>query len=183
MTEAVGSSGYAATTISDVVRRARVSKRTFYEHFADKEACFLAAYDAASETILRIVGEAARQRGRWDERIENAVRAYLDAMAARPELDRAFLVEILGAGPRALARRREHIARFADQLVALTDALRREEPTLLPLSTPVATALVAGINELVLEAVERNRVPELPELSDAATALIRRAIAPPTAIS
>ncbi|MCW2954721.1 MAG: transcriptional regulator, TetR family [Conexibacter sp.] len=179
MTDAVGSSGYGATTIAEVVRRARVSKRTFYEHFDDKEACFLAAYDAASAQILRIVADAAAVPAPWDARLERAVGAYLEAMAARPELDRAFLVEILGAGPRALARRREHIGRFAEQLAALSRELGEEDPALRPLSPPIATAIVAGINELVLLAVEQGRVRQLPELRGAASELIRSAIAPP----
>ena len=58
MVAAVAERGYAATTITDVVRHARVSRRTFYEHFADKEACFLAAYDAVSDAML------ARSRAR-----------------------------------------------------------------------------------------------------------------------
>lgn len=179
MTDAVAASGYGATTIADVVRRARVSKRTFYEHFDDKEACFLAAFDAASATILQLVADAAAAPAPWRERLDAAVRAYLGAMAARPELDRAFLVEVLGAGPRALARRRVHIARFAGQLVALSRALAREEPALRPLSIPVATAIVAGINELVLLAVEQGRARELPALHGAAAELIRSAISSP----
>ncbi len=176
MTDAVGASGYGATTIADVVRRARVSKRTFYEHFIDKEACFLAAYDAASETILRIVAEAAAPPAPWRERVDAAVRAYLGAMAARPDLDRAFLVEILGAGPRALARRREHITRFATQLVRLSEALRAEDPRLRALDLPTAIAVVGGVNELVLLAVERDSVTELPDLHATAARLIHAAM-------
>src|ERR687893_3211952 len=55
---AVAEKGYAGATIDDVVRRAGVSKKTFYEHFADKEECFLAAYEAASEELLARVREA-----------------------------------------------------------------------------------------------------------------------------
>src|SRR6266704_1168530 len=77
MVAAVAERGYAATTITDVVRHARVSRRTFYEHFADKEACFLAAYDAVSDAVLAGIAGATSSSSGWEERIVSAVRAYL----------------------------------------------------------------------------------------------------------
>src|SRR4051812_49438896 len=113
MVAAVAERGYAATTITDVVRHARVSRRTFYEHFADKEACFLAAYDAVSDTVLAGIAEAAQRGATFEERILASVRAYLEALAAEPAIARVFTVDILGAGPAALARRREGLRRVA----------------------------------------------------------------------
>ena len=55
----IAEKGYAATTIADVVRHARVSKRTFYEHFADKEACFLALYSETTDALLELIGRAS----------------------------------------------------------------------------------------------------------------------------
>lgn len=180
MNAAVAEKGYGPTTIADVVRHARVSKRTFYEHFGDKRACFLAAYDAASAHVLDAMGaasEAAAGDGApWDERVQRVVAAYLDAMAAKPELTQTFLIEILGAGPRALAHRRGTMERFADQLVALCAELRRAEPRLRPVSHALATAVVGGINELVLGAVEQGRASELAQLREPAAELIRAAL-------
>ena len=59
LAEAIAEKGYAAATIADVVRHARVSKRTFYEHFADKEECFLALYSDSSDELLALIAEAA----------------------------------------------------------------------------------------------------------------------------
>ncbi len=175
MNEAVSEKGYAATTIADVVRAARVSKRTFYEQFDDKLDCFLAAYDAASDHVIgaQVVAAERSQGQPWEARVEAVVVAYLEAMAARPELTRTFLVEILGAGPQALARRREALDRFADELVAFAAELRRDEPRLRPISRPLATAVVGGINELVLSAAEHGRAGELAELREPAVTLIR----------
>jgi AcrR family transcriptional regulator len=181
MNACVAEKGYAPTTIADVVRSARVSKRTFYEHFDDKEACFLAAYDSASAHVLgamqEAAGHAAAARAPWQQQVERVVAAYLHAMAARPELTQTFLVEILGAGPRALALRRAWMERFADQLVALCAQLRAAEPALRPVSPALATAVVGGINELVLGAVERGRASELAELREPAAELIRSVLA------
>src|SRR3954447_11842422 len=121
MVAAVAERGYAATTITDVVRHARVSRRTFYEHFADKEACFLAAYDAVSDAVLAGITEAAAHGATFEERILASVRAYLEALAAEPAIARVFTVDILGAGPAALARRRAVLRRFAAHIQALVD--------------------------------------------------------------
>jgi AcrR family transcriptional regulator len=187
MNAAVAEKGYRATTIADVVRHARVSKRTFYEQFDDKEACFLAAYDHAADHVIGAMASAARTSADagepWQTRVEQVVAAYLHAMAARPELTQTFLVEILGAGPRALAVRRETMERFADQMVAFCDELRREEPSLRPVSRALATAAVGGVNDLVLGAAELGRAGQLAELREPAVTLIRsvlRSPEPPT---
>src|SRR5918997_3250209 len=95
--EAVGRTvaerGYAAATIDDVVRGAGVSKKTFYEHFRDKEDCFLAAYEAASDELLARVREAHASREGWLERTRAGIVAYLRWLAAEPALARVFLTQ------------------------------------------------------------------------------------------
>jgi AcrR family transcriptional regulator len=171
--------GYAATTIADIVRHARVSKRTFYEHFEDKEGCFLAAYAAGSELALRAIASAAEPGLPWEERLHASTRAYLQALEARPEVTRTYLLEIHAAGPRALKLRREVHQRFAEQLRKLVQAARKEHPELRALSPAMATALVGGINELVLVAAEKGRAGQLRELEDTATELVRAVLVAP----
>src|SRR5687767_14844110 len=65
---AVADRGYAGATIDDIVRRAGVSKKTFYEHFRDKEHCFVAAYESASEELFQRVSAAQREPHDWLER-------------------------------------------------------------------------------------------------------------------
>ena len=164
--------GYAATTIADIVRHARVSKRTFYEHFEDKQACFLAAYEAVSEDVLRAIASAVLPSMPWEERIHAAARAYLHTLEAIPEVTRTYMLEIHAAGPRALKLRREVHQRFAEMLQGLVQSARQEHPELRPLSPAMATALVGGINELVLVAAEKGRADQLRELEDTATELV-----------
>ena len=172
--------GYAATTIADIVRHARVSKRTFYEHFEDKEACFLASYMAASEETLRAITTASAAPGLpWKERLQAATRAYLDALEAKPAVTRTYLLEIHAAGPRALRLRREVHQRFAEQLRGLVQTARGEHPELRALSPAMATALVGGINELVLVAVEKGRAGQLRELAETAVELVRAVLVAP----
>ena len=92
--------GYAAATIDDIVRGAGVSKKTFYEHFQDKEDCFLAAYQQASDELFRHVREAHGAERDWLERTRAGIVAYLRWLAAEPALARVFLIEVAAAGPR-----------------------------------------------------------------------------------
>jgi AcrR family transcriptional regulator len=166
MAAAVNEKGYAATTIADVVRHSRVSKRTFYEHFADREACFLACYAHGGELALGAVAAAAGARGPWPERVRAATRAYLAVLGARPALSRTLLVEVHAAGPRALALRRAVLRQFAGLLCDLVEAGRRDHPRLPELTPALSTALVGGINELVLSSVEEDGADRLDQLEE-----------------
>jgi AcrR family transcriptional regulator len=175
---AISEKGYAAATIADVVRHARVSKRTFYEHFADKETCFLALYSETSDALLALIAaEVARADGGWDERLSTAARAYFERVATEPELIRTGLIEIQAAGPAARALRRDVQGRYADMLRALSEEAAAEDPSVTPLSPELATAVVGGIDELMLEAVEAGQEHRMAELADAAIELIRAVLA------
>jgi AcrR family transcriptional regulator len=147
---ALPSRGYAKVTIADIVRGAGVSKRTFYEHFQDKEACFLAAYELLSERTLKAVASAADPTLPWDRQVAAAVQAYVDVFGVNPQVSRVFMSEVYAAGPRAVALQRETHARFAKLLRRLVTRSRKNNPQLQPLSASMATVLVGGINELVL---------------------------------
>jgi AcrR family transcriptional regulator len=175
----IAGKGYGATTIADVVRHARVSKRTFYEHFADKEACYLALYSASTDHLLAVIAESVAVDAPWDERVRASARAYLTELASLPALTRTFLVEIQAAGPAGLARRREIHGRFADLLRAMTAEAARQEPRIQPLTPEMATALVGGINELLLLAVEQGETARLPDLADTAAELILAVVTTP----
>lgn len=177
---AIVEKGYALVTIADIVRHARVSKRTFYEHFADKEACFLAGYAAVSKETLAILTSAATGEGLpWEARVLAAARAYLEALESQPELTRTYLLEIHAAGPRAIELRRAVHQQFAEALRMLVDVARKELPNLRPLSPEMATALVGGVNELVLVAIEGKRTTRLAHLAETAVDLFTSVVTRP----
>jgi AcrR family transcriptional regulator len=178
MAASITEKGYAATTIADVVRHARVSKRTFYEQFADKEECLLDLYSVASDIMLAVIAGASESERPLRAGVEASVSEYLSALAAQPALTRTLLVEIQAAGPRALEMRKQVHQRFADQLRALVEDGRRQEPGLKPLSPAMSTAIVGGINELMLTAVQEGHTEELAELSGTAAELILSVIEP-----
>ena len=171
---AIEERGYAATTIADIVAHARVSKRTFYEHFTDKDALFLAAYAAASEDTMRVIAEAAINATSWEDRVKASVRAYLDYLEEKRALTRTFLLEIHAAGAHTLKMCSKIHEQFAEMLQALVEAARVEGADVKPLSAHMAAAIVGGINELVLVALEKKQ--KLASLADTASTLVRAVV-------
>ncbi|HEY1596542.1 MAG TPA: TetR/AcrR family transcriptional regulator [Thermoleophilaceae bacterium] len=166
MAHAVAAKGYAATTVADVVGGAGVSRKTFYEHFQDKEDCFLAAFDAGVGVLVNAVERATLEAcGEWRDHIRAGVRAYLATLASVPDFARTFLIEVLAAGPHALERRAEVHGRFADLLKTLHESYRTDHPEEIPeLPDEVFVAVVGAVNELVSDRVRKGRTTELPEL-------------------
>jgi len=181
LTAAIVEKGYGATTIADIARHARVSKRTLYEHFADKESCFLALYRVVADGIMRAIVEAASPALPWREQLDAATRVYLGMLESQPALARTFLLEIQAAGPKAVRLRREVHRGFAEMISALVERGRKGPggAAVGPLSPAMATAIVGAINELVLLAIEEGRVERLSELRETAVTLVEAVLSVP----
>ncbi len=175
--QAMGSSaadrGFAATTIADIVREAGVSKRTFYEHFASKEACFLALYRAVSASALRTLSESVRPEKPWHHQIESALNAYFAHLSAGPRLLRTLFVEVHHLGEEGAAVRREVMQHLADFLLQTVNHPGGGPGASHALSSTLAVAAVGGINELVLMAIERGEAEQLTGLTPAASEIVR----------
>src|SRR4051794_37635954 len=166
MATAVAAKGYADVAVADVIAHAGVSRKTFYEHFDNKQQCFLAAYAAGVERILAAIDGAIAAAAPDPMSIARAGTAgYLETLAANPAFARTFLVEVLAAGPRALERRARVHARFASQLATIHRAARGDASADPP--PHVFRACVGAIHELVTDHVLRDRAETLPELLDA----------------
>src|ERR1700684_3273153 len=100
--EAVEEVGYARLTVAQVIGRARVSRKTFYDLFEDREDCFLAAFDQAVDQLGGQVLDAYRAESGWREGIRAGLLALLRFMDDEPGLAKMCVVEALGAGPRVL---------------------------------------------------------------------------------
>jgi AcrR family transcriptional regulator len=159
MADVVSEVGFQRTSVSRVVAAAGVSRNTFYEHFANKEDCFLAAYDATIEQLKERVRAASSPRDDWDQRLEAGFAAFLGFAAAEPSLAWLCVVEVLAAGPRALARRDEAMRDFAG---FLERSRSQREAGGIP---PVLTEVVAGgIYEIIYARILSRRTESLPEL-------------------
>jgi AcrR family transcriptional regulator len=108
--EVVAELGYAGLTVSEVVDRIKISRRTFYELFADRDACFLAAFDAALARAAEPVLAAYAPPGRWRERVGAALVALLRFCDEQPALAKLLIVDALAAGPAVLERRAQVVA-------------------------------------------------------------------------
>lgn len=165
--EAVAEKGYVATTVADVIARAGVSRRTFYEQFRDKQDCFLAAYDTGVELLLGALREAGADATDLLVRARARTRAYLETLAAEPAFARTFLIEVGAAGAAARARRDAVHERFAALLREQLRAAREELPEL-PEPPPEAYLAAVGATDLLVSRlVARGRTAELPSLEDA----------------
>lgn len=112
----VAERGYAAATVAQIASEAGVSQRELALHFADKEACYLAAYDALVDWIGAEIREALARRGGWPRGVRTAVETTLSLVASDPRLARFCASEPLLAGVRALDRHRFTVARLAAAL-------------------------------------------------------------------
>jgi AcrR family transcriptional regulator len=118
MVEVVAADGYQGASVSRVVARAGISRRTFYELFAGREECFLAALERGIAEIATQMGEVYAREDTWSEGVRMAVATGLACLNAEPEFARACVVEALGAGPAVLARRARLLQKLADALQA-----------------------------------------------------------------
>jgi AcrR family transcriptional regulator len=147
MARVVAELGYGATTVAHVVREAGVSRTTFYEQFASKEACFLEAYRHGVEVLDEDVGAAvAACEGDWREKLRAGIRAYLESLAAEPLFARTYLLEIHAAGEAALAERTAALRAFSARYGATAHAAGVRQP-----HPDALMVLCAGTEQLCAE--------------------------------
>lgn len=152
--------GYDGTTVEDVVVLAGLPRSTFDEAFADKDDCFLAAYDALAELLLIRTAAAFGAQQRWPDRVRAGLSALLEHLADESEVARMAIVEVTGSIPGAQERYRRTIQRFT----ALLDE-GREFATAgreLPLNT--AYMAVGGAAAIIFEELHARRGGELRRL-------------------
>jgi AcrR family transcriptional regulator len=168
MGEVVAEQGVAGATVATVVARAGVSRRTFYELFSDREACFLAAFDHAIAHATAVVLPAYEGALGWRERVRAGLAAWLGLLDAEPDLGALCVVHSLGAGPVALERRGEIVS----ALIAVVDEGRgvaqrgaRKGASLAPLTAEgVVGAVLAVIHARLAAPSRRPMVGLLGEL-------------------
>ncbi len=114
LTEVARERGVGQVTVADIVARSGVSRRTFYELFADRDDCFLAAFDMAVEQAAQRVLPAYGAPGSWRERVRAGLGALLEFLEDEPGMGALCVVDALGAGPRAIERRRQVVEALID---------------------------------------------------------------------
>jgi AcrR family transcriptional regulator len=162
MLDAAAKIGYRETTVQDVIERAGVSRPTFYEHFSNKEDCFLAAFDASATRLRgRVSGAAASGEG-WRERLRLGLAALLAFAVEEPQTARTLIVEARAGSPEASLRRVELLDAWAACLDAEARELLPEPPT--DLAPITASGVVGGIEAVLYARLCKDDLEALPGL-------------------
>ena len=147
MLKAAAELGYREANVQDVLDRAGVSRPTFYEHFANKEDCFLAAFDTSAERLRDKVEVAALQGGDvWRDRVRLGIEELLRFASTEPDAARAMIVEARAGSVDAVLRRAELLDHFAACLDAQVRRLLPEAPAF---SMTTATGIIGGVESLL----------------------------------
>lgn len=176
LAQAIRENGYMETKISDVVRHAHTSRRTFYEHFADKESCYVELVKVAGALLREQVEAAVDPAAPWDARIDQAIDAYVEALTLDPQMTLSFSRELPALGERGADLRRESLDRFAELCRRLVNTDENLRAGVEPISMDAAVMLTGGIHEMVLRAVERGE--PLADVAAVAKRMIRAMLAP-----
>jgi AcrR family transcriptional regulator len=173
MAASIEEKGYRDTTVADVVRVARTSRRNFYEQFADREACFLALFDATNDAMMEQIADAVHPDQPLEAQVDSAVDAYIANVMAQPALYRSFVRELPGLGQTGADRGLATLERFGEMLVGFVESGRRAQPELhlRPLTMDTAIIIVGGLRELLVIALQRGR--DMSELRTSAGETIK----------
>jgi AcrR family transcriptional regulator len=149
--------GYRETTVADVVRIAKTSKRTFYDQFASKEECFIELLRANNEDLIVTIRGSVDPEAQWDDQVRSAAGAYVDHIASRPAITLSWIREAPALGAVALPLQRLAMGQLTDMLVDLTDSPGFRRAALPPIDRPLALILLGGLRELTALTVEAER--------------------------
>jgi AcrR family transcriptional regulator len=153
----IGERGYRDTTVADIVRQARTSKRTFYEQFGSKEECLIEVLRRNNENLIANIRAATDPEADWQEQIGQASVAYVDHIASRPAITLSWIREAPALGAKALPLNRLAMEHLTDMLVDLSDSPGFRRANLPPVSRPLALILLGGLRELTALFVEDGR--------------------------
>ncbi|GAA2068558.1 TetR/AcrR family transcriptional regulator [Williamsia deligens] len=162
--------GYRDSTVADVVRIARMSRRTFYEHFSDKEQCFAAMLETINRGQIDLIYRRVDRSAPWRAQVRAGIESWIEGASAEPALTLSWIRDAptLRAGARTVERATRE--GFVDLVSELADSedLRREGHT--PPSRPMVVLLVGGLREVIASQVEAGHDPaEITEIAVAAT--------------
>jgi AcrR family transcriptional regulator len=162
MLNAAADLGYLETNVQDVIDRAGVSRPTFYEHFSNKEDCFLAAFDTSADRLRKKVDAAARKGGDvWRERVRYSLEALLRFASREPDTARTMVVEARAASATAVRRRVELMDDFASCLESQAIELLPDGRSHTALT---ASGIVGGVESLLYSRLCKQEYDQLESL-------------------
>lgn len=150
----IAEEGYRRTTVADIVRRARTSRRTFYEHFSDKEACFVALLTDANAQMIRQISAAVDRDAPWTSQVRQAVEAWIACAQAQPAITLSWIREVPSLGAAARRLQRDTMEAFVSMIQTLCDTEAWRVVRAKPVSRQLAIILLGGLRELTATTVE-----------------------------
>jgi len=157
LADSIRDQGLRGTQIADIVRRARTSRRTFYECFEDKEACFVELVREATTQMLAEIEASVDESAPWQVQIDQSIDIYVQALAQDPAMTATISRELPALGLRGAAVQREGIERYADFMVRMLAAAPMRQAGVHAPSRETAVMLLGGVNELVIHAVDHGQ--------------------------
>lgn len=151
---AIEQSGYRETTVADIVRSAKTSKRTFYAHFTSKDDCLLQLLDADNVTMIGLIRDAVDPEADYRDQITAAIDAYIDAIHARPAITLAWIREFPALGHQARPVQRRGMDRFTELLLEITASPGFARAGISPVTPATAIILLGGLRELTAHTLE-----------------------------
>lgn len=143
MLEAVGAEGYEQASVRTVLGRTGLYRQAFYDNFADKDDCYLQAYDMGLERVEALVRAAAEPEMDWTGRLRAGLGALLAFLDEEPDVGRALIVEVHVAGPEALAKRTAALSKVSEFLDQARMSVVASPPPI------AADAIAAGIHAVI----------------------------------
>ena len=178
--EGIAEDGYPRTTVADIVRRARTSRRTFYEHFDSREACFVALLTDANAEQVRQIAAAVDATAPWRSQVRQAVEAWISSGESRSSLMLSWIRDVPSLGDAARRLQRDAMENFIEMLRALGDSGEFRAAGIGPVSRQRIIMLLGGLRELTAITVEEGvRVSDITEEAvDASIALLAPRVQP-----
>jgi AcrR family transcriptional regulator len=154
LSTSIAERGYRDTTVADIVRGARTSKRTFYTQFESKEDCFIELLRRNNEYLIARIRGAVNPDASWQQQIHEAVGAYVDHIESNPAITLSWIRELPAHSAAAQPLHRVVMQRLTDMLVELSSSPGFQQAGLSPVSQPLALILLGGLRELTALVVE-----------------------------
>jgi len=156
----VAKRGYRNTSVDHIVKAARVGYVAFYDLFADKEACFLAAFDRIVDEASEVLAEAVEGEEEWPQQMAAALGCLIDLIAADPKRARIALIEVQAAGPSGYARYEQVV----DRAVPKLREGRKLSEEAAQLSETLEEAVLGGVIWIVHQRLVKGELDDTEEL-------------------
>jgi AcrR family transcriptional regulator len=168
LADSIAERGYRDTTIADIVRHARTSKRTFYREFSGKEECFIELLRTANEEMIAQIKAAVDPEAFWQDQIRQAIDAYVDSIESRPAVTLSWIRELPALGAAVRSVQRQGIVQLTEMLEVITSDAGFRRAGIPPASPQLSVILLGGLRELTAVTVEDKK--DVREIVDAAVA-------------